>query len=355
MKLSEIVTQLQLILPKYTAYFSESISVSSIVSAAGVATINAPDHGLVDGVAVTISNVAQETPIDSVSKDGNIVSFGNPVWHDLTLGYPGYENVTLGGFTDSAWNGSFKLMDVDTRKSFKVQSTNSLPTLNGNEYILEVRVDGVNGRHDITVIDDDNISVAGDFADGTYLDGTSRTGVRVAGSINIERTLDEYTKQVTGDMWAFISMNDAIASKDRNAGSDATASFANGEEPRLRLLDGFAVFLIGNTTKEIAAVDLLDIFRHDMLSPLLKSLSGVRFSTGLSGSADFKTILTGHNFVAYNKAYLVYQYNFQFISDISTGDQAEDEDTRAFSKVDYTQSIGGDDTTDMTFDPELPD
>jgi len=156
-------------------------------------------------------------------------------------------------------------------------------------------------------------------------------------------------------MWAFVSMNDVIASKDRNANSDAVATFANGQEPRLRLMDGFSIFLVGNATEEIAGVGLLDIFRHDMLGPILKSVSGVRFDTGLYYSGDFKTVLTGHNYVDYNRAILIYQYNFQFSSDITLDDQAEDSDTRAFTEIDYTNSIGGDDTEDMTFDQILPD
>ena len=355
MKLSEIVAQLQLILPKYTDLFSESIAVTSIVSAGGVASINAPLHNLVDDDAITLSDIPQETLINSVSNDGLIFTFETINDHDLTFDYPGYENVTLGGFTDSSWNGSFKLMSVPTRKSFSVQSVNTLPTLAGDEYLAEIRIDGVNGRHSVTVVDKNNITIAGDFNDGDYPPEPLSKGVRIAGSISIERTLEMYTKKEFEEMWMFVSMNDANVSKDRNTYNDATAVFANGEDPRLRIIDGFGVFLIGNATDEIAGVDLLDTFRHDLLSPLLKSLSGVKFSTGLSGGGDFRAILTGHNFVLYNKAVLIYQYNFQFSSDITLADQVENTDTRAFSEIDFTQSIGGDDTTDMTFEAELPE
>jgi len=355
MKLSEVVAQLQLILPKYTDFFSETISVNSIVASGGVATVNAPAHGMSDGNAITISDVAQETPIDAVSKDGLIFTFGTDIKHDLTHGYPGYETVTLGGFTDSAWNDSFDLKAVNARQSFNVQSVNSLPVLNGNEYILEKRIDGINGRYSVTVIDDDNFSVPGSFEDGSYLSGTVKTSVRIAGSVSIERSLQQYTKQDVGDLWAFVSMNDATVSKDRNTLNDADATFANGEDTRLRLIDGFSIFLVGNVSKEISGEKMIDVFRHDMLGPLLKSLSGVRFSTGLYNSGDFRTILLGHNFVLYDRAILVYQYNFQFTNDITIADQAENDDTRAFSEIDYTQTMGDGDTTDMTFNPDLPE
>ncbi len=343
-----------MIIPRYTDHFSELVTTSSIVASGGIAIINAPSNGLTNNDAVTINDIAQQTAIDSVSKDGFIYTFETSERHDLTLDYPGYENVTLGGFTQSEWNGSFKLIDVPTRRSFKIQSVNTLPILNTNEYLSEIRVDGINGRYPITKIDSNNFSISGDFEDGDYSSGSINRSVRIAGSVSIERSLEEYTEQDVNDIWAFVSMNDAIASKDRNALNDATATFANGEEPRLRIIDGFSVFLIGNVSTEITGVDLLDIFRHDLLLPLSKSFSGVRFSTGLSGDGDFKTILIGHNFVIYNRATLVYQYNFQFSTDITLADQVENTDTRAFSEIDYTQSIGGNDTTDMTFNPELP-
>ena len=156
-------------------------------------------------------------------------------------------------------------------------------------------------------------------------------------------------------MERFVSMNDVITSKDRNTLNDSQGTFTNGQDPRLRLIDGFSVFLVGNVTNEIAGVRLLDTFRHDLLSPLLKTLSGIRFDTGLQNNSDFKTILIGQNVVLYNNAILIYQYNFQFTNDITLDDQAEECDTRAFSEIDYTQVIGGDDTDDMIFNPELPE
>ncbi len=354
MRLLDIVTQLQLVLPKYTDYFSETITVNSIVTSGNVATINAPNHGLLNNAPVTISDVAQDTPMDSVSQDGLVFTFGVPSKHDLTYGFPGYETVTLGGFTDTNWNGTFNLVAVHSRTAFKVQSTNTIPTLNGNEYITEVRADGINGAYPISLIDADSFSIAGEFNDGDYSVGTIKAAVRIAGSVSIERTLEEYTANPTDSMWAMISMNDVIASKDRNTLNDSTATFARGNDVRLRLIDGFSIFLLGNCTGEIAAESLIDVFRHDLLEPILKSLYGIKFTTGLSDEGDFKTVLIGHNFVLYDRAVLVYQYNFQFTYDITQGDAAEDSDTRAFAELDNTQDIGGDDTTDMTFEVDLP-
>jgi hypothetical protein len=354
MKLTEVVLQLQAILPKFTDYFSETISVTSIIASGGVAVINAVGHLLLNGKPVTISDVAINNVIDSVSQDGLIFTYTTVLTHDLSLDFPGYENVVLGGFTDGSWNNSFKLIDVPNGNTFKVQSTNILPTLNGNEYLTEVRADGINGRFAATVIDADHFSVSGDFLDGDYSTGTVKKSVRIAGSVTIERALEQYTEQLEDDLWMFVTMSDATVSKNRNALNDATATITSGEDIRTRIIDGFSVFIVKNTTDEIAAVESLDIARHDLLNPITKTLFGARFSTGLFDSGDFVTILTGHNFVEYTKATFVYQYNFEFVNDMTQNDAVDVEDTKAFREIDYTHSIGGDDTTDMTFEGEIP-
>jgi hypothetical protein len=348
MKLTEVVAQLQLVLPKYTGYFSNTLNITSIVAVGGVATITAPNHGLSNNVPVTISNVAQNTPIDSVSQDGLIFTFGTSENHDLTFDYPGYENVNLDGFTDTSWNGAFKLMDVPDRATFKVQSTETIPTLQGAEYLKEIRIDGINGRYAITFIDADNFSVSGDFKDGDYSEGTIKTGVRIAGSVSIERAIDQYTEHESGELWMFVVMNDAVTSKNRTAENDSTATIAANEDIRTRLVDGFSVFIMKTVKDEIAAVQAVDIARHDLLGPICKSLFGARFSTGLSGAGDFSSILTGHNFAEYKKAWFIYQYNFEFTSDLTLDDAVDETDTKAFSEIDYTQSVGGDDTEDLT-------
>jgi len=339
MKLTDVVNQLQLVLPKYTDYFSNTLSIANISTSGNTAIISTSvSHGLVNGQAVTISDVAFNNDITSVSQDGLIFTFGTAVAHDLTLNYPGYETVEINGFTDTNWNGSFSLVAVPNRTSFSVRSTNTIPTLNGNEYVREVRVDGVNGRYSVTVVAPPIFTIAGSFIDGVYTGGTVKTAVRIAGSVNIERAIQEYTEQNVNDLWMFVVMADAEVSKSRNAYSDSVATIANGEDVRVRLIDGFSVFIVKNVSQEISAVAAMDIARHDLLSPILKSLYGARFDTGLSGCSDFIAILTSHNFVEYDRATFVYQYTFQITNDMTLDDSVINEDTRAFRDISYTQT-----------------
>jgi hypothetical protein len=352
MKIADIVAQLSLILPKYTDLFSETLSVFSITASSNVATIvTAVAHGLSSGVATTLSDVTTLTPITAVSKDGNIYTFTTGSDHDLTFGDVNHLNALLSGFTDSAWNGSFTITAVPNRRNFKVRSTNTLPVLNGNEVLEEVRADGVNGRFAVTVVDPTTFTIAGSFLDGDYLGGKVSTAVRIAGAVTVERAKEEYTEQNANELWMFVTGNDAEISKDRSSFSDADATKPTGNDMRLRLLDGFTISLIQDTSGEVTAVDANDNMRDTLLLPILKSVNGARFPTGLSGSADFRVILQSHGIESYNRATLVYTYGFQFVMDLTDSDTVEPEDDMAFRDINYTLEQGGDDTIDMDVIP----
>jgi hypothetical protein len=355
-KLSDVVIQLALLLPKYTNRLSSILSISSITVSAGVVTvITSVPHGLVNGAVITVADVESLTPITAVSKNGNIYTFTTGIDHDLTSTWPEHAAVELSGFTDGAWNSSFILVDVPNRRNFKVQSINSLPVLTGSEVLHEIRTDGVNGRQIITVINDTTFTYSGSFLDGNYFGGTLNSNVRVAGSVNFERADEQYTKQLADNLWCFVVMHDAEVSKDRQSFSDATATRTTSDDMRLRLIDGFSVFYFMPTADDITAVNAMDVCRHEMLLPTLKSVFGARFDTGLSGAADFRTVLTGHGVMQYNRAYLVYEYGFEFVTDLTNDDAVNQGNTRAFRDISYTQLVGSTDVTDMTVSINLDD
>lgn len=352
MKLLDVVLQLQLLIPKFTDYFSDTIAFEVIAASGGAANIVALDHGLPDQAPITISGVSQKTKIDGVSQDGFIFTFTTETAHDLTFDYPGYENVELIGFTEPEWNDSFKLMAVPDRNTFKVQSTNSLPIIAVDSALLEERIDGVNGRYAIDLVTEDLFRVNGDFADGSYSGGTIKAAVRIAGSVSIDRALDQYTAMGADELWMFVVMGDATVSKNRAAYSDATATIAPGEDIRSRIVDSFSVFIIKSVKDEIAAVNAVDIARHELLLPICKSLFGAMFSTGLTGAGDFRAILTGHNFIEYERAWFLYQYTFELPYDLTLDDAVDEQDTRAFNEIDYIQRIpdAGSDVPVLTVD-----
>lgn len=349
MKLADIVSQIQTILPKLTELVSDTLSLSSIVATSSLATIvTSIAHGITEGQAITITNVEVKTPVNSVGKSGNVYTFGTSSAHDLTEGW--HSVVELSGFTNGDWNGEFKLVSANNRYEFQVQSINSLPSLNFNEVLHEVRADGINGRYQPTILNTTTLTIAGTFLAGEYVGGRIASNVRIAGAVNIDRAVEQYTKQGINDLWLFVTVNDVNISKDRNALSDALATKGEGDDIRLRMIDGFNLYLVVNTKNEMSAVSAIDICRHTLLQPLLQTLLGARFDTGLAGDADFKTVIKEHGIYDYTGAYLVYSYGFEFPMEITLDDAVAIGDDRAFRNIDYTERIGGDDTTDMTVD-----
>lgn len=354
MKIADIVNQMALVLPNYTDYFGSVASITSIIASGGVAAVTtASPHGLTTGRAATLAGVETRTPISSYDAIGFNYTFTTSADHDLTFGWAENDSIELGGFTDAAWNTTYTLKSSGNRKEFLVQSAESAPTLNGNEYLLEPdRIDGINGLYSVTVTGADTFTIAGGFNDGTYtpVNGKVSINPRIAGTIDIDRSLEEYTKQSVNDFWIFVEPIDANVSKDRSAYSDATATIANGQEMRTRIIDGFTVYIYAPTSDEIAGVDALDICRHDLLLPMMRTLYGVKFDTGLTDEADFRTILNNHGVAAYNKAFLVYRYEFEVVADLTDSDTVLPSGTRAFRDINYTQSNGGADTPTMDID-----
>ena len=349
MKLADIVNQLRTVLPKYTGVFSGSVSVSGISSSGGTATVttSAP-HGLVTGRAVTLSGFELRTPIIGVSIDGLVVTFTTGSDHDLTLNWQ--DTVRLEGFSDTSWNDTFPLVAVPNRRTFSVQTALSVPTLGGNEVLPEIRVDGINGQYGITVTGPSEFTISGDGIDGLYSGGTLSTGLRIAGVVDIDRALDQYTKQSIGDAWLYVTMRDAEVSRDRSTLSDAIATPTSGTEIRLRIMDGFRLYVVVNTTQDMTAVGAIDLARHTLLLPILKSLYGARFDSGLSGSGDFRTVFAGHGVASYNKAVYVHAYDFEVSSDLTGADAVELSDNRAFRDINYLQGTAGTESLEALID-----
>lgn len=372
MKISDIINQLRAVIPKYTDYFSNVLDIESITIFDGYIIIITTDpHGLTEGSNIVLKDVITETSISGVSQDGLVFTFTTSTDHDLTYGWPEHEYVELSGFTDDTWNGSFKLVGVPNRRTFSVKSANSLPVLNGDEVLLEVRIDGLNGRYSASVPGiypatfplrfpfafydpnegDRTIAISGSFTDGSYSGGNISGAQRISGSVTEDRAIEQYTEQNLNDLWMFVVMSSATTSKDRSTYSDATSTKATGNDMRLRLVDGFSIYIIKNTTEDITAIEAIDICRHDLLLPILKSVNGIRFDTGLTYDGDFRCILTGHSYFDYNKAILIYQYDFEVVMDLTNDDVVAPEDTRAFRDVDYYLNVGEEDTDQMTILP----
>lgn len=344
MKILDIVNQLRLVLPKYTDLFSNTVNISNSVVTSGSATFTtSADHDLLTGDAITIVDSTTQTPIVSASQDGLVFTFTTGIDHDLTENW--HETIALSGFSDTDWNDSFTLLNSPNRRTFTVRSTNTLPVISGGEFLNENRVDGINGYHEVTKIDNTTFSIEGDFLAANYIPGYFYTFTRIDGTVNFERALEQYTEFSANEYYIFVVPRDSEVSKDRSIYSDAVSTPTNGTDIRLRLIGGFNVFIFADASEDMMALQNIDTISHDLLRPILKTLHGARFDSGLTDDTSFRSILTGHGQAFYDKTTYVHVFNFEVVADIIEDDAVEIGDTRAYRDTNYTQVIG---TQDMT-------
>jgi hypothetical protein len=357
MLVRDVVNQLRLILPQYTDLFSDVIEVESINAYENIVYfITTTPHGLQDGNKVSLNKLKAITFItDLLSQEGFIFTFASAE-HDLTLNSPDHINVSFGGFTDPAWNDTFKLIDVQNRQKFSIQSSNSSPILTGNEYLLEDRIDGIRGDYEIIVIDSITFSISGDFTTGTYTAANIASNIRIAGSRSLERFAnDHYTRQSVDDkLWGVVESHQAVISKNRSTFSDATATFPAGTDMRLRIIDGFTFSVVVRIVNEIAAVQAIDVCRG-LRPAIYKSLFGTKFDSGFMNSEEFLTIPVGDReaiLTQHNNAYYIHSFDFEVQMDITIDDAVEPRNTRAFRDIFYTQKVG---TQEITSKIDLDD
>ena len=337
MKISDAVKQLSSVLPYLSDRFSNTVSATA-TSTGGIVTVNTvTPHGLVNTSVIEIIEQPTRTPLSAIVKSNVSFTITAAENHDLTLGFQ--SSVTLGGFTAPVWNDAFDLTGVPNRLNFIVRSGNSLPTLNGGEYLEEVKVGGLNGRFSVTVIDNNNFTYSSpDLADGVY-SFSFRSGVRVAGVANFETAQAVYTQSALVNKehcWCFCYMNDATASKDRSIDSDATALRTAADDQRTRIVESLTVAVFIPTTFEIVGVEAVDIARNELLKAILGSINGVKFDNEVSDDKAFQLNFNSHGQVDYNRAYYAHQYTFENVFDITACDNVSIGNTAAFRDISET-------------------
>lgn len=346
MKIADVARFFSENIVRHTGYFSNGIGGVTSVSASGtdITVTTSGAHGLAAGDLISVPSVSLENVITAVATAAQNIRFTTAADHDLTLSY--HPDVELRGFTVSAWNGNSDLKAVPNRRNFDISGDGkppTLPVLNGNEVLREKIEVGVFGPNLVQV----SSATTNTFTFGAAIDLTGRTvkiesivkGVRVAACINLERAIESYTKQQPDKLWAFICPENATVSKDRKAGTDAVSERGHGTSMIETLLDNFSLFIVAPCRDEISGVRALDVCRHTLLLPILKTLRGVKFSTGTSRPTQNAVIMTGHGLSAYTGAYLVYQYTFQFVSRLGDEDQNKFTGSVAFRDIDYTTTF----------------
>lgn len=338
MKASDIIIQLQSILPAITNLFSEQIPILSIVPAGITATATTTAaHGLSVGEAVNISGTLAPVVISSITRAAGVATAITLTAHDITEGDL-TKTVTLSGSSESEFNGTFPFLSANNRKEFQFTVPDAGPVTGSGSPILEdpPSAFGFNGLKIVTSILSATIfeyTLPLALTVPAVGAGVVHNKVRVTGAVSIDRALDMYTKQITGDaLWAFVVLGDTVASKDRNSRNDSITSASPGSDRRQQIFQTFSVFVVKPSTSELSAREARDTM-EDVMPLLFKALLFFKGQTGLSAESGLGITFVSHGFEQYNTAVYVHEFQFQLLADITQNDTVDPDFNVAFRDI----------------------
>jgi len=345
-KVSEIIRQLQKVLPKYTDKFSDDFNISSLTVGAGIVTIKTSvAHKLSTNNKVLIKGVKTKNPIDSwsINADGYL-EIVCTYEHDKTLGYPTTLTAEL---NFSNLTGEYTILDLPDNYTI-VLDTAINPVGDGD--LLEIRIDGYGGYKTITVpvgstdtftYVHSGLSVASDISQGKV------TGnYRIAGIADVKRIFEYYEKQTADTkLWAWILLDKTKGCFTRESQTDATSRFSKLEDYQQELYQVFHIVVAVPSSNYTGAVEAVDMMQ-DVRTYLLKSLAGVMFPSGSTNEERFMCTYVEDSFYDYAGGYYLHDFVFENITLLSSSDICEEEDTRAFRESEINSAYEFDDYVD---------
>jgi hypothetical protein len=308
--------------------------------AAGVLTLVGGDSLTAEGAGITVSIVSNE-------------------WHDLTENWPVDEpEIEIIGANETDYNGTHSLLLAPNRKTFSyyIDTTPATPAT-GDIKLLSNLSTGYNGWHKVTVIDPTTFTyeVTTEPESPALGSPIGRTRARISGAVTAERALESYTKQFPDESWGFVVVGNAVANKDRNVYSDATAKFGKGDDYRQEIIQPFSIYVFEPTSVSIAARDERDKM-EDLVAPFFKSLLRIKFPTGLTEDPFSGCVFASHGFFDYVGSYYVHEFVFETTAWIVENDTVDFESV-AFRDIyiNYGSQFDSSDDIIMTDHIDLDD
>lgn len=362
MKSEEVVALLQSKLPLFTDRFSDVKSVTTLTNPSGNEALatTALSHGLAVGNITLVSGAESNINITSLTRTGIVGTVVSSTDHDLTNGL---KTLTIAGATESEFNGTFNIINVDNRKTIRFTMIDSgATTATGTPVLVnaESAFRGYNGLQTVTTVPSSTTftydltgSGLGD-ATGTI---TISDSIRISAGGSLERLIDAYTKQPEKVNWMFVVLGDVTASKSRNIENDGIDSLTRGQQGdrfRQQIIQPVTLYIFIPTANSLTSRQARD--DAEELFPLIcKSILFHNFDSGLSSPGSGTLIFTGHGFQGYNSAFYIHEYSFEQTSDLTFDDTVGPDVDVAFRDMELimNQNTGTETfTADINLDDE---
>lgn len=343
MKAIDVINQLKAVLPTLTTKFSSQLSLVSITPSGTTATATTVDpHNLVTADSVNITDSFAPVAISAITRSGTVATATTATNHDITVNdsQPFHTEATISGANEAEFNGTFPLLSSPNRKTFTFAVDDSGPVSGSGSMLL---VDppsafGYNGVHVITVAGSTTFTytLPATLTEAA-IGGTVNAGMRITGGINPDRIREMYTKQSIDDLWAFVSLGDTVASKDRDGRNDAITSVMPGQSLRQQIYQELSVIIYAPTVDDLSGREARDDI--ESIRPFLfKSLLGVQFDNSVDKPAKYGLSYAGDGAEEYTTAFYAHVFNFQLLEDITNEDTVAEPFSVAFRDIDMTMT-----------------
>jgi hypothetical protein len=322
---SDVVTLLQKKLPEITDLFSENLLVSSLESSGKIVTVVCEDHNLKAGNNFIMTGAESNVGIDTLLRDGIVGTLTTSTDHDWTNGLG---DIEINYANEPEFNGVFKLINVDNRKTVRFLMNDSGATIatGSPEFIkAESAFREYNGLQKvISVIDSETFTYEISSSDLLPASGNLilKKGLRISAGGSIARLVEAYTKQPSDSAWLFVVLGGVSASKSRNIDSDAVDNQhrdQQGKGFRQQIVSNVSIYVFLPTSEKLSSREARD--DCEILFPkICKSILFYDFDSGLSDPKGSGLTFVSHGFQAYNSAFYVHEYSFQQTTDLTFGD-----------------------------------
>ena len=351
MKLIDIVTTMQANLPSLTELTSTTLVVDSINHVGTTATVTTDDpHGLVVGDSVSIEGA--QTPISlALTHDGSIATAVSSVDHDLTM----RTEYTQANFVEIrqssvSYNGIRPLLSVPNRRTFTFPFSAGAPSpftgnlVNGSNVFRTIR-----GQYAVqSVVSPTVFTITHDGASDLGLiqklginEIEARTNPRITGAISDEAAIASYSRKVRdidnneSQIWLFVVLDDAVTSRGRDSRIDAHDTQEITYAWQQFLLQPFSVLAAIPAANQTLGRNARDT-AEDLLRPILRSVVGAQFPTGLGESLGGRAQFVSHAFARYDGSVYWHEYRFEQRAELTILDTVGPADDVAFRDVDMT-------------------
>lgn len=327
MKAQDVVTQLAVLLPRFTDAFTRNFSIVSLTRAGTTVTATTDaDHDMEVGDQANVIGAQVPIPVSALTRAGTVGTMVTDTPHDFTKWVQ--SEVELTGSNEAEFNGAFPIIDVLNRltATFEmpdagpVAATGSPLVLNGASALTLAQYNGLKNVTAVPATDQFQYELT-DPAVFTPPAGTiaAKTEPRISAVVNEQRIIDVYTRQPPADFWAWVVLGPTFSSKDRLTQSDAVADMGRGENYKQDMVQSVSVYIAIPTADQIAARKARDQI-EDLRRPLFRSILSSSFDSGLFVGAQKPLVFNDDGAFLYNAAYYVHRFTFQQTSDITFDD-----------------------------------